>query len=69
MTRVASWNAIEDELCVAFILVADLCRHMIGMGNRGDAAAAAVLGIELMPRQHLIDLIEDGDFVQSVLVS
>lgn len=69
MVQLPAWNAIEEDLRVGLVLVADACRYMAGMGKRGDAAASAILGIKNVPKQHLDDLIRDREFLSKVKIS
>ncbi|PBB81213.1 hypothetical protein CK218_12655 [Mesorhizobium sp. WSM3879] len=43
-----AWSNIETDIRIVMSLIADVCRNMIGMrdpNGRGDAAAAALLGL------------------------
>ncbi|WP_156389064.1 hypothetical protein [Mesorhizobium sp. Root695] len=45
------WSAIETDIRTVMALAADVCRNMIGLrhpSGRGDAAAAAFLGMETL---------------------
>jgi len=69
MTRLPAWKAIEDDVRIGFVLVADACRYMVGMGRRGDAAASAILGTKKVPGHHLDDLIQNREFFGSIDIS
>lgn len=63
------WNVIEEDVRIGFVLMADACRYMLGMGERGNAAAAAILGMQEVPPDHLDDRIEDPEFLRGVAIA
>jgi hypothetical protein len=69
MSHVPAWSGIKDDLRVSFVLVADACRYMTDVGERGDAAASAILDIDELPEQKLDELIKDREFLGSVSVA
>ena len=62
------WSKVLEHLRIAAVLKADDTRYFLGMTNRGNAAAAAILGMEDVPAQHLDDLIEAESFLADVNV-
>lgn len=67
MARELSWIVVEEQLRIALVLTADATRYLIGMGVRGDQAAAAILGMKDVPNTHLDDLIGDPVFLNSIV--
>lgn len=69
MATLPTWTTIEKDLRIGLVLVADGCRYLVGTGERGNAAAAAILGIKEVPAEQLDDLVEDPQFLSAVAVS
>ncbi|ODM45870.1 hypothetical protein A9320_27170 [Ruegeria sp. PBVC088] len=68
MDNLPPWTRILEDLRVAAVLKADDTRYFLGMNDRGNAAAAAILGMEDVPAQHLDDLIASEAFLAEVAI-
>jgi hypothetical protein len=68
MRTLPPWDRFETDLRIALVVVADACRYMLDMNDRGSKAAAAILGMRQVPDGQLDDLIEQG-FLDSVVLT
>ena|GEM_PF-3138595 len=70
MQNTFKWEQLEEDIRIGLVVVADACRFMVGMGERGDILAKAILGLSKLPDEIglLDDLIEDDKFLKSVQI-